>query len=206
MRWQVPTTEMSKGKVASKIHKATHQTRSDMVRPMIWLVIKRLVVIWFSMSRWTSHRKQNLLLEAIQLKQLPLLLIEVLCHMRVYDLHSYCCLEWWQYYDMWLGDCLSYLNAMCNKKIWFEGGLKCGEDKGKVIDCHVSTMIWKVLECLEKSTLLEILGSIRFSWKSWSRHLDSEGGTFQQLWIFAALFIFVCILLLWDTKRHYHRD
>ena len=26
-----------------------------------------------------------------------------------------------------------YLNAMCREKIWFEGGNKCGEDKGKVL-------------------------------------------------------------------------
>ena len=27
----------------------------------------------------------------------------------------------------------TYLNAMCCKKIWFEGGTECGEDKGKVL-------------------------------------------------------------------------
>ena len=27
----------------------------------------------------------------------------------------------------------AYLNAMCRKMIWFEGGTKCGEDKGKVL-------------------------------------------------------------------------
>ena len=27
----------------------------------------------------------------------------------------------------------AYLNAMCHAKIWFEGGTKCGEDKGKVL-------------------------------------------------------------------------
>jgi Reverse transcriptase (RNA-dependent DNA polymerase) len=26
----------------------------------------------------------------------------------------------------------AYLNALCHKKIWFEGGLECGEDRGKV--------------------------------------------------------------------------
>jgi Reverse transcriptase (RNA-dependent DNA polymerase) len=26
----------------------------------------------------------------------------------------------------------AYLNAPCHEKIWFEGGLECGEDKGKV--------------------------------------------------------------------------
>jgi hypothetical protein len=26
----------------------------------------------------------------------------------------------------------AYLNAPCREKIWFEGGLECGEDKGKV--------------------------------------------------------------------------
>jgi hypothetical protein len=26
----------------------------------------------------------------------------------------------------------TYLNAACQEKIWFEGGLECGEDKGKV--------------------------------------------------------------------------
>ena len=26
-----------------------------------------------------------------------------------------------------------YLNLMCRKKIWFEGGNECGEDKGKVL-------------------------------------------------------------------------
>ena len=27
----------------------------------------------------------------------------------------------------------AYLNAMCREKIWFEGGTKCGEDKGKML-------------------------------------------------------------------------
>ena len=27
----------------------------------------------------------------------------------------------------------AYLNAMCRKKIWFEGGTECGENKGKVL-------------------------------------------------------------------------
>ena len=27
----------------------------------------------------------------------------------------------------------AYLNLMCREKIWFEGGTKCGEDKGKVL-------------------------------------------------------------------------
>ena len=27
----------------------------------------------------------------------------------------------------------TYLNSMCRKKIWFEGGTKCGEDKGKLL-------------------------------------------------------------------------
>ena len=27
----------------------------------------------------------------------------------------------------------AYLNSMCREKIWFEGGTKCGEDKGKVL-------------------------------------------------------------------------
>jgi hypothetical protein len=27
----------------------------------------------------------------------------------------------------------AYLNAECQEKIWFEGGLECGEDKGKVL-------------------------------------------------------------------------
>jgi hypothetical protein len=27
----------------------------------------------------------------------------------------------------------AYLNAKCQEKIWFEGGLECGEDKGKVL-------------------------------------------------------------------------
>ena len=27
----------------------------------------------------------------------------------------------------------AYLNAMCCEKIWFEGGTKCGEYKGKVL-------------------------------------------------------------------------
>ena len=27
----------------------------------------------------------------------------------------------------------AYLNAPCAEKIWFEGGAKCGEDKGKVL-------------------------------------------------------------------------
>ena len=26
----------------------------------------------------------------------------------------------------------AYLNAPCREKIWFEGGLECGEDRGKV--------------------------------------------------------------------------
>ena len=27
----------------------------------------------------------------------------------------------------------TYLNAMCHKNIWFEGGTKCGEYKGKAL-------------------------------------------------------------------------
>ena len=27
----------------------------------------------------------------------------------------------------------AYLNAPCREKMWFEGGAKCGEDKGKVL-------------------------------------------------------------------------
>jgi hypothetical protein len=27
----------------------------------------------------------------------------------------------------------AYLNAKCQEKVWFEGGLECGEDKGKVL-------------------------------------------------------------------------
>jgi hypothetical protein len=27
----------------------------------------------------------------------------------------------------------AYLNAECREKIWIEGGLECGEDKGKVL-------------------------------------------------------------------------
>ena len=27
----------------------------------------------------------------------------------------------------------SYLNAQCHEKIWFEGGIKCGEDHGKIL-------------------------------------------------------------------------
>ena len=27
----------------------------------------------------------------------------------------------------------AYLNAKCAEKIWFEGGLECGEDQGKVL-------------------------------------------------------------------------
>ena len=27
----------------------------------------------------------------------------------------------------------AYLNAKCRKKIWFEGGIETGEDKGKVL-------------------------------------------------------------------------
>jgi hypothetical protein len=27
----------------------------------------------------------------------------------------------------------AYLNAECREKIWFEGGIECGEDKGKIL-------------------------------------------------------------------------
>ena len=27
----------------------------------------------------------------------------------------------------------AYLNAKCREKIWFEGGIECGEDQGKVL-------------------------------------------------------------------------
>ena len=37
--------------------------------------------------------------------------------------------------DVLTGDVTSnaYLNAKCRKRIWFEGGIETGEDKGKVL-------------------------------------------------------------------------
>ena len=34
----------------------------------------------------------------------------------------------------------AYLNALCMEKIWFEGGLECGSDKGKV--CVVACALY----------------------------------------------------------------
>ena len=56
----------------------------------------------------------------------------------------------------------AYLNAMCCKKIWFEGGTECGEDKDKVL------IVVRVLYGLKytgqswRSALAQVLKDIDF--------------------------------------------
>ena len=52
----------------------------------------------------------------------------------------------------------AYLNAECHEKIWFEGGLECREDTGKV--CVVIHALYglKVWACLGEWSLWEYSG------------------------------------------------
>jgi hypothetical protein len=90
-------------------------------------------------STWISLVRPDVLLEDIQQKHLPLLLIQVLFPARVSkqlafliaalngidimscDLEKSCDLE------------NAYLNVQCCEKFWFVGGLECDEDKGKAL-------------------------------------------------------------------------
>jgi hypothetical protein len=56
----------------------------------------------------------------------------------------------------------AYLNAPCMEKIWFEGGLECGSDKGKV--CVVVHALYglKSTGALWCATLVQALCDIGF--------------------------------------------
>ena len=56
----------------------------------------------------------------------------------------------------------AYLNAPCREKIWFEGGLECGEDKGKV--CVVVRSIYglKSAGAAFRAALAEVLKDLGY--------------------------------------------
>ena len=51
----------------------------------------------------------------------------------------------------------AYLNAPCREKIWFEGGLECGEDRGKVCIMVRSLYGLKSAGAAFRSTLAQLL-------------------------------------------------
>ena len=55
-----------------------------------------------------------------------------------------------------------YLNAPCQKKIWFEGGAKCSEDKGKVLVVVRALYGLKSAGSSWRAALAEVLFSLGF--------------------------------------------
>ncbi len=55
-----------------------------------------------------------------------------------------------------------YLNAPCMEKIWFEGGLKCGSNKGKVCVVVHALYSLKLAGASWRATLAQALRDIGF--------------------------------------------
>ena len=56
----------------------------------------------------------------------------------------------------------AYLNALCQEKIWFEGGAECGEDKGKVLVIVRALYGLKSAGSSWRATLAEVLAGLGF--------------------------------------------
>ena len=56
----------------------------------------------------------------------------------------------------------AYLNAPCREKIWFEGGLECGEDKGKVCVIVRSLYGLKSAGAAFRATLAQLLQDLGY--------------------------------------------
>ena len=56
----------------------------------------------------------------------------------------------------------AYLNAACKEKIWFEGGIECGEDKGKVLILCRALYGLKSSGAAWRTTLAAALGELGF--------------------------------------------
>jgi hypothetical protein len=57
----------------------------------------------------------------------------------------------------------AYLNAPCRVKIWFEGGIECGEDHGKICIVVCSLYGQKSAGAAFRSSLAEILQDIGYT-------------------------------------------
>jgi hypothetical protein len=67
-----------------------------------------------------------------------------------------------------------YLNALCMEKIWFEGGLECGSDKGKVCVVVHALYSLKSAGALWHATLAQALHDIGFVSTIAAQCLDSR--------------------------------
>jgi hypothetical protein len=56
----------------------------------------------------------------------------------------------------------AYLNALCWEKIWFEGGIECGEDQGKVCVVVCSLYGLKSAGAAFRSSLAQILRDVGY--------------------------------------------
>ena len=56
----------------------------------------------------------------------------------------------------------AYLNDDCREKIWFEGGLECGEDKGKVLIIVRALYGLKSTGASWRSALVQVLDNIGY--------------------------------------------
>ena len=56
----------------------------------------------------------------------------------------------------------TYMNAMCREKIWFEGGTKCGEYKGKVLIVVRALYGLKSAESSWRAALAQVLKDLDF--------------------------------------------
>jgi hypothetical protein len=57
----------------------------------------------------------------------------------------------------------AYLNTPCREKIWFEGGIECGEDQGKVCVVFCSLYRLKSAGAAFQSSLAQILRDVRYN-------------------------------------------
>jgi hypothetical protein len=75
----------------------------------------------------------------------------------------------------------AYLNAPCHEKIWFEGGLECGEDRGKVCVVVHSQYGLKSAGAAFRSSLAQILRDLGYEFSRadpdvWMRKVVRDDG------------------------------
>ena len=56
----------------------------------------------------------------------------------------------------------AHINATNRENIWFEGGIECGEDKGKILRCRASSIWTQVHRLGVESRSCRSVGSTRF--------------------------------------------